>query len=211
LKTIGPVNHARLAIMISGRGSNMKAIMAAAHTPDYPARVTLVISDNLHAPGLETASRAGIPTMAIPRKDFDNKQAHEAAIIRALAQAHTQLIALAGYMRILSPHFVGFYEKRILNIHPSLLPAYKGLDTHERALADGVHEHGCSVHYVDASLDGGEVIGQARVPVCENDTPETLAARVLEQEHQLYPAMVAKIAQHIVEEHINGTQHWKGS
>jgi formyltetrahydrofolate-dependent phosphoribosylglycinamide formyltransferase len=169
---------ARLGILISGRGSNMKALIEAAHAPDSPYEVALVASNNPDAPGLEDAAAAGIATFAqshrgLPREAFD------ALIDGALRRAGVEWVALAGYMRLLSPGFIAGWHGRIVNIHPSLLPAYKGLDTHARALAAGEKRHGCTVHIVTPELDDGPVVAQAEVPVLDGDTAATLAERVL--------------------------------
>ncbi|KQX20216.1 phosphoribosylglycinamide formyltransferase [Sphingomonas sp. Root50] len=181
---------APLAILISGRGSNMSVLIEASRAPDCPYEVVLVASNNPDAPGLALARAAGIATFAhshkgLARADFD------AIIDRALRDAGVRYVALAGYMRILSEGFVAGWEGRMLNIHPSLLPKYKGLDTHGRAIAAGDAEGGCSVHVVTATLDDGEVVGQATVPILPGDTPEALANRVLVEEHRLYPAALS--------------------
>lgn len=185
---------ARVAVLISGRGSNMAAIVEASRRADSPYGVALVLSNVIDAPGLDFARAHGIPTAArshkgIKRPEFD-------AWIESELSAHgIEWVALAGYMRLLSPEFIAGREGRIVNIHPSLLPAYKGLDTHGRALADGVSRHGCSVHIVTPALDDGPVIAQAEVPVLPGDTPDILADRVLEQEHKLYPQALARLIQ----------------
>lgn len=173
---------AKIAVLISGRGSNMMALVEQAR--GY--QVVLVASDRPGAPGLAWAREHGLPTFALSPKDI-GKQAHEAALDGALRAAGVELIALAGYMRLLSPGFVARWAGRILNIHPSLLPAYKGLDTHARVLAAGDAVSGCTVHIVTEELDAGEVLAQAQVPVSPGDTAESLAARVLTAEHALYP------------------------
>jgi phosphoribosylglycinamide formyltransferase-1 len=180
----------RLAILISGRGSNMAALIAAAALPAYPAQVALVIADRPEAPGLALAAEAGIPTAVIPsagrpRRDF------EAALQAGLEAQEIGFVALAGFMRVLTPEFVARWEGRMLNVHPSLLPAFPGLDTHARALAAGVRLHGCTVHLVSAGVDEGPILAQAAVPVLEGDTAEALAARVLVQEHLLYAAALS--------------------
>lgn len=181
---------AKLAILISGRGSNMAALAYAARTPDCPYEVVLVASNDPQAPGLAFAQGEGIPTFALSHKGM--KRAEFDAVIDAeVRKAGAQYIALAGYMRLLSPEFVKNWEGRMLNIHPSLLPRYKGLETHERALAAGDKVAGCSVHVVTTELDDGPVLGQIEVAILPGDTPETLAARILVAEHQLYPRMLA--------------------
>lgn len=173
----------------------MAALIAAARNPSYPAEIALVISNIPSAKGLEIAEAAGIKTIAIPHKDYSNKSKFEEQILRALNEAKIELICLAGFMRVLSASFISHFEGQILNIHPSLLPAYRGLDTHKRALADGVKEHGCTVHLVVPELDAGPIIAQAKVPVIEGDTEETLSARVLAAENRLYPEALATVAQ----------------
>ena len=181
---------ARIAVFISGRGSNMAALLYAAKAADCPYEIALVAANDPDAAGLTLAKAEGIATFAhshkgTPRSQFD-------AIMSAAAHDHgAEYIALAGYMRLLSPEFVSEWPDRILNIHPSLLPAYKGLDTHERALAAGEGVSGCSVHVVTGELDDGPVLGQIEVAILPGDTPETLAARVLIAEHQLYPRVLA--------------------
>lgn len=183
----------KIAVMISGRGSNMNALIAAALKPDYPGQIVLVVSDRSDAPGLERAREFGIPAQAVSRKDFAGKAEHEAAIQAVLTQAGADLVCLAGYMRLLSRDFVHAWKGRMINIHPSLLPSFKGLDTHHRAIAAGCRIHGASVHFVTEDMDEGPVIAQAAVPVLSDDTPETLAARVLQVEHKLYPAALERL------------------
>ena len=192
------VGRKRLAVLISGRGSNMEAILSATTHEDYPAEIVLVLSDNPDAAGLHTAKDAGIKTCAFSRRDFDSRVAHEKAIISTIEADDADFVCLAGYMRILSNNFVERFEGRLLNIHPSLLPAYKGLDTHARALADGAELHGCSVHFVNAEMDGGPVIAQSSVPVLADDDEASLAARVLEAEHKLYPQVIRQVAEGVV-------------
>ena len=178
----------RVGILISGRGSNMEALIAASAAADDPAEIGIVLSNRAAAPGLETARRAGIAAMAIPARDFGaDRAAHEAAIDAALREAGCELVCLAGYMRLLTPFLVGSWAGRMLNIHPSLLPAFPGLDTHARALAAGVRLHGCTVHLVTEVMDEGPILAQAAVPVLPGDTEASLAARVLVQEHRIYP------------------------
>jgi phosphoribosylglycinamide formyltransferase-1 len=184
----------RTAIFLSGRGSNMKALAAAARRPDFPAEIALVLSDRPQAPGLEAALEAGLAAEAVDFRSFSGEPAFEAAIDARLRAAGVELICLAGFMRILSASFVERWEGRILNIHPSLLPDLRGLHTHERALAEGRAEHGCTVHYVSAELDAGPIIAKARVPVLPGDDPETLAARVLVEEHRIYPVALEVVA-----------------
>lgn len=179
---------AKLGILISGRGSNMQSIVAAAGDA---YEVVVVASDRPAAPGLAWALEHGIPTFALSPKDV-GKQAYEAALDAALRAAGAEYLALAGYMRLLSDEFVAKWRDRIVNIHPSLLPKYKGLDTHARAIAASDAVAGCSVHLVTEELDAGAVLGQAEVPVLPDDTKETLGARVLAEEHRLYPRVLAK-------------------
>ena len=181
-----------VAILISGRGSNMQVLVRAAANPAFPGQIVGVLSDRADAAGLVWASDHGLAVAAIERKAYADKAAHEAAIQTQLDAWGTRFIALAGFMRVLSTGFVTHWDRRMINIHPSLLPKFKGLDTHARALASGETEHGCSVHWVTPELDAGEVIAQARVPVLPDDTEETLSARVLVEEHRLYPDALAQ-------------------
>lgn len=185
----------RLGVLISGRGSNLQALIDAASDPTYPAEVALVISNKPDAAGLDRARAAGIPTLVLKPRDFADKAAHEAAMIAALEAAGVGLVCLAGYMRLLSPVFVTAWHNRLINIHPSLLPAFPGLDTHARAIEAGVWFHGCTVHYVRVEMDTGPIIVQAAVTVADDDNPDSLAARVLEQEHKAYPLAVRLIAE----------------
>ena len=185
----------RTAILISGRGSNMAALLAAAADTAYPASVALVLSNRADAAGLQRAEAAGAPTAVVESRAFrGDREGFERAVDAELARHGVELVALAGFMRVLTPAFVERWQGRLVNIHPSLLPAFPGLDTHARALAAGARLHGCTVHLVSAGVDEGPVIAQAAVPVLEADTAETLAARVLEQEHRLYPAALAWLA-----------------
>lgn len=184
----------RTAILISGRGTNMAALIEAARDPSYPAEIAIVISNIASAKGLEIAEAAGIKTLVISNKYYSTKTVFEEQILKALSESRIELVCLAGFMRVLSASFISHFEGRILNIHPSLLPAYRGLDTHKRALADGVKDHGCTVHFVVPELDAGPVIVQAIVPVLDGDTEETLSARVLIAENRLYPEALAKVA-----------------
>lgn len=186
----------RVAVLISGRGSNMAALIAAAFDLSYPAAISLVISNRADAAGLQRAETAGIPTLVIDHKPFGkDRAAFERTLDDALSAAHIDLICLAGFMRLLTPWFVARWEGRMINIHPALLPAFKGLDTHERALAAGVKLHGASVHFVTAETDSGPLIVQAAVPVHDADTPDTLAARVLAAEHRIYPLALRWLAE----------------
>lgn len=178
-----------IAVLISGRGSNMIALMEACSQPDFPAEIVLVLSNRPDAAGLETAKQAGIPTLCIDHKNFGkDRETHERAVDEAVRASGAELICLAGYMRVLTPWLVQQWANRMLNIHPSLLPAFPGLHTHEAALKAGAKEHGCTIHLVTDGVDEGPILAQARVPVLKGDTADTLAARVLEQEHKLYPA-----------------------
>lgn len=183
----------RTAVLVSGRGSNLAALIEAAHRPGYPAEIALVLSNEPAAGGLARAAEADIATAVVPHRGRD-KAAFEAALQAALEVHGIGLIALAGFMRVLSPAFVARWQGRLINIHPSLLPSFPGLDTHARVLAAGVRLAGCTVHFVSAEVDGGAIIGQAAVPVHPDDSAEALAARVLAAEHRLYPACLAAVA-----------------
>ncbi|WP_404403731.1 phosphoribosylglycinamide formyltransferase [Pelagibacterium halotolerans] len=184
----------RVAILISGRGSNMTALIQAAKNPDYPAKIVGVFSNRAAAPGLEYARTEGIPTATLAQSKFETRLDFESALTGILEDWHADFICLAGFMRILTPEFTTHWQGKAINIHPSLLPKYRGLDTHARAIASGETEHGCSVHFVTPGLDEGPVIAQARVPVAPGDTPDTLAARVLIEEHKLYPEALRMLA-----------------
>jgi formyltetrahydrofolate-dependent phosphoribosylglycinamide formyltransferase len=184
----------RAAILISGRGSNMSALIEAAKTPDYPAEIVGVFSNKLDAGGLSVAAAAGIATTALASKTYPDKAAFEAAMNDVLADWRPDIVCLAGFMRLLSPEFCRQWAGRLINIHPSLLPLHKGLHTHEQALTAGVSEHGCTVHFVTPGMDEGPTIAQARVPVLAGDTADSLAARVLVEEHRLYPRALAMLA-----------------
>jgi phosphoribosylglycinamide formyltransferase-1 len=185
----------KVGVLISGRGSNMEALLSAAAAPDYPAEIVLVISNRPQAAGLQTARDLGIPAQAIDHKAVDDHQAFEIELTKALAAAGVELVALAGFMRVLTASFVARWHDRLINIHPSLLPLFPGLDTHERALDAGVKLHGCTVHFVRAEMDAGPIIGQAAVPVLADDDADSLAARVLTAEHRLYPHCLRLIAE----------------
>ncbi|HEU0062370.1 MAG TPA: phosphoribosylglycinamide formyltransferase [Hyphomicrobiaceae bacterium] len=184
----------RLAILISGRGSNMLALLEAARAPDYPAEVAAIVSNRPEAAGLAWARAQGLPATLIDHKAYASREAFDAAVDQVLAEAGVELVALAGFMRIQSPEFVRKWHARQLNIHPSLLPAFKGLNPQAQALAAGVKISGCTVHFVTEALDGGPIIAQAAVPVCEGDTAQSLAARILRAEHTLYPQALALVA-----------------
>lgn len=185
----------RTAVLISGRGSNMASLIAAAAAPDYPAEIVLVVSNRPDAGGLARAGEAGVATDVVDHKAFGDRESFERALDARLRAAGIELVALAGFMRVLTPWFVERWENRLVNIHPSLLPDFRGVDTHRRALEAGVPEHGCSVHLVTLELDAGPVVAQERVPVLAGDTEATLAERVLQREHVLYPRALALVAE----------------
>lgn len=183
----------RVAILISGGGSNMERLVDAM-AGDHPARAVVVGANNAKAGGLAKAAARGIATFVVDHRAYGSRAEFEDALHRHLLAHSPDIICLAGFMRVLSAQFVAKWQGKMLNIHPSLLPKYKGLNTHARALAAGDKQAGCSVHLVTAALDGGEVLGRAEVPIEPGDTPDSLAARVLQQEHQLYPAILAQFA-----------------
>jgi phosphoribosylglycinamide formyltransferase 1 len=185
----------RVAVLISGRGSNMVALIEAAKDHDFPAEVVCVVSNKADAPGLALAASHGIATRVIAHKNFPAREAHEAALDAALEAEKPDIVCLAGYMRIMTAGFIEKWRGRMINIHPSLLPAFPGLNTHERALESGIAEHGCTVHFVTLGVDEGPVIAQACVPVLPGDTPESLSSRVLAAEHELYPAALRLVAE----------------
>jgi len=185
----------KVGVLISGRGSNLKALLDACAAPDFPAKIVTVIANRPGAGGLDHARAAGVAADVVDHKAYDGKPAFEAAVTAALEKAGVELLCLAGFMRVVSASFVRHWHGRMINIHPSLLPLFPGLDTHERALAAGVKLHGCSVHFVTEEVDGGPIIGQAAVPVLPGDDPASLAARVLAVEHRLYPACLRLIAE----------------
>lgn len=184
----------RVAVLISGRGSNMTALIEAAKSADYPAEIVGVFSNRAAAAGLDTARAEGIATATLAQSKFATRLDFENALTEILEGWNVDIVCLAGFMRILTPEFTAHWSGRMLNIHPSLLPDFKGLDTHERALAAGVSEHGCTVHFVTPGLDEGPTILQARVPVLPGDTADDLAARVLVEEHKLYPEALRLVA-----------------
>ena len=184
----------RVAILISGRGSNMVSLIEAAKAPDYPAEIVLVLSNRPDAAGLAHARSVGIPACAIDHTAFPDRATFDAALGAELRAAGVELVCLAGFMRIFSAGFVEAWAGRMINIHPSLLPLFKGTHTHAQALAAGVRLHGCTVHYVVPELDAGPIVAQAAVPVRAGDDPDSLAARVIVQEHRLYPAALALVA-----------------
>ena len=187
-------SRARVAILISGRGSNMASLIEAAAAADYPAEIVLVVSNRANAGGLDKARTAGIPTATVPHGDFPDRASFDGALMRELVSRDVEIVCLAGFMRILSDGFVEAWRGRMLNIHPSLLPAFKGLHPHAQALAAGAPVHGCTVHFVVPQLDSGPAVAQARVPVLPGDTEASLAARVLAEEHRLYPEGLAAVA-----------------
>lgn len=190
-----PQRRVRTAILISGRGSNMVALIEAARAADFPAEIVLVAANLPEAGGLERARAAGIATASVDHRPFGkDREAFERALDEVLRINEIELVALAGFMRVLTPWFVTRWQGRLLNIHPSLLPAFRGTHTHARALEAGVAEHGCTVHFVVPELDAGPTILQAKVPVLPGDDEASLSARVLEQEHAIYPRALALVA-----------------
>jgi phosphoribosylglycinamide formyltransferase-1 len=186
----------RVAILISGRGSNMVALIGAAQDASYPAEIVVVISNDPAADGLQRATAAGIRTATVDHRKFGkDREAFERALQAELEAQQVELVCLAGFMRLLTPWFVRQWQGRLLNIHPALLPAFKGLDTHARALAEGVSEHGATVHFVVPEMDSGPIIAQAAVPVHSGDTEAALAARVLAVEHRIYPQALRWVAE----------------
>jgi phosphoribosylglycinamide formyltransferase-1 len=188
------MSRAKVGILISGRGSNMSALIEAAKSPDYPAEIVGALSNRASAPGLEIAASHGIATASLAQSKFFSREMFEDTMTLMLESWEVDYVCLAGFMRILGEDFVNRWSGRMINIHPSLLPAYKGLDTHARVLADGATEHGCTVHFVTPGLDEGAPILQARVPVLPGDTEASLAARVLVEEHRIYPEALRLLA-----------------
>ncbi len=202
-------NKKRVGILISGRGSNMMSLIAAARDPDFPAEIACVLSNRPEAEGLFKAAGAGLPTRAIDHKRFRERSEFETELDAALHAFKVDLVACAGFLRLMTPAFVERWRNRMLNIHPSLLPAFPGLYTHARALAAGVKVTGCTVHVVRAEMDSGPIVAQAAVPVLDGDTAESLAARVLEAEHKLYPHALELFASgrvHIAGEKVSSPQ-----
>jgi phosphoribosylglycinamide formyltransferase-1 len=189
----------KVVVFISGGGSNMLSLAKAATAPDFPAEIVAVIADKAEAGGLDKAAALGIPTSSFVRRDFASKEAHETAILAELDRLQPDIICLAGYMRLLSATFIKRHEGRILNIHPSLLPLFPGLNTHRRALDADMKLAGCTVHFVTEGMDDGPIIAQAAVPIIAGDTPDTLAARVLTVEHRTYPLALKLVAEGKVE------------
>lgn len=185
---------ARVAILISGRGSNMMSLVEAARAPGYPAQIVVVISNRPDAPGLAWAKAQGLPVLALDHKLYESRAHFEGQLQSVLGMSKVDFICLAGFMRLLTPEFVEAWRDRMINIHPSLLPAFKGLHTHERALAAGVKITGCTVHFVRPEMDEGPILAQAAVPVLPNDTPRLLGERVLAAEHKIYPAALSLLA-----------------
>lgn len=185
----------KVGVLISGRGSNLKALIDACAAPDFPAEIALVISNKADAGGLEIAKAAGIATRVISHRDYDSRESFDREMTKALQSAGVEFICSAGFMRILSDEFVETWRDRQLNIHPSLLPAFKGLNVYQRALDTGCKISGCTVHFVRAAMDEGPIVAQAAVPVLEDDTPDTLAARILVEEHKIYPLALRLVAE----------------
>jgi phosphoribosylglycinamide formyltransferase-1 len=185
----------KLAVLISGRGSNLQALIDACAGPDFPAEIVLVLSNKQDAFGLERAKKAGIATEILNHKNFTDRDSFDAAMSELIEASGAELVCLAGFMRLLSDEFVRRWRNKLINIHPSLLPAYKGLHVHERMIEEGARFAGCTVHFVRPAMDEGPIIAQAVVPVLPVDTADTLAARILEQEHILYPLAVRLIAE----------------
>jgi len=177
----------RVGVLISGRGSNLQALLDACADPDFPARIVCVLSNNADAFGLQRAAGAGVPTTVVSHKDYPNRKTFDAAVNDALGKFDVEFLCLAGFMRILDGQFVARWRDRMINIHPSLLPSFPGLDTHQRALDMGVKVAGCTVHFVRADADTGPIIAQVAVPLLPDDDAETLAARILVEEHDIYP------------------------
>jgi phosphoribosylglycinamide formyltransferase-1 len=185
----------KVGVLISGRGTNLNSLIDACAAPDFPAEIVLVLSNKADAGGLDIARAAGIATRVVSHKDFASREEFDREMTAALKSAGVDFVCSAGFMRILSDEFVDTWRDRQLNIHPSLLPAFKGLKVHERVLEAGCKMSGCTVHFVRAAMDEGPIVAQASVPVLEGDTPETLSARVLEAEHQLYPLALRLVAE----------------
>jgi len=185
----------KVAVLISGRGSNLQALLDAAADPAYPAEIVLVISNIAGAYGLERAAKAGVPTLTIEHKAYPSREAFDAEMDKHIRAAGAELICLAGFMRLLSKDFSEAWNGRMLNVHPALLPSFKGLHTHRKAIEAGVKLHGCTVHFVTPELDDGPIIVQAAVPVLPDDDEDSLAARVLEQEHKAYPLALKLVAE----------------
>ncbi|MBA5776687.1 phosphoribosylglycinamide formyltransferase [Stappia sp. F7233] len=186
--------RSRVAVLISGRGSNMASLLEAAARPDYPAEIALVVSNRPDAGGLKRAAQAGVPTAVVDHKGKGSRQVFEEELDARLREAGIEIVCLAGFMRLLTPWFVNRWNDRLINIHPALLPSFKGLDTHARALAEGCRIHGATVHFVRAEMDAGPIIVQGAIPVLDGDDEAALAARVLAVEHRIYPQALALVA-----------------
>lgn len=198
-----PQHRVKTAVLISGGGSNMQALAEAAQNPNYPAQIDLVISNISGAGGIERANALGIQAFTLDHKAFETRENFERALDAILKQAGIELVCCAGFMRVLTPWLTSRWEDRMINIHPSLLPKYKGLNTHSRAIEAGDSEHGASVHYVTAELDGGAIIAQAHVKVAANDTPESLSEKVLKKEHPLFVSALSAVARKIQKDRCN--------
>ena len=185
----------KLAVLISGRGSNLQSLIDACSAADFPAEIVMVMSNKADAYGLERASDAGLATKALSHKDFEDRTSFDAAMTKIIEESGADMVCLAGFMRLLSDEFVHHWRDRLINIHPSLLPSFKGLHVHERAIEAGARFSGCTVHFVRPAMDEGPIVAQAVVPILQDDTPDDLAARILEQEHTLYPLAVKLIAE----------------
>ena len=204
------VKKLKLGVQVSGRGSNLQALIDACRDPSFPAEIALVISNIPDVYALTRAAEAGIATQVIPHKNFSGRAAFEDALDAAHRAAGVDLVCNAGFMRILSPHFVGLWRGKMINIHPSLLPSFTGLHTHRRALEAGVKLAGCTVHFVEAEVDAGAILVQAAVPVLPSDDEDRLAARILEEEHKAYPLAVRLIAEGRAA-YENGKIRWNGA
>lgn len=185
----------KFGVLISGRGSNMVALAEACASPDHPADIAVVVANDADAPGLRKAAEIGIPTDVVDHRDYPGRESFEEALLPVLAARDVEAVALAGFMRLLSSRFLSAFPERVLNIHPSLLPAFPGLDAHEQALEHGVRWSGCTVHMVTEEMDAGPIVLQAAVPVRQDDDVDSLSARILTQEHRIYPEAVRLLAQ----------------
>lgn len=194
MSNAGQQRKKRVVVLISGRGSNMMSLVEASRAPDYPAEIVSVISNRPDAAGLDWAGQMGIQTVALDHKSYPTRAAFDEALHAAIEASAAEIVACAGFMRLMTPELVARWHNRMINIHPALLPSFKGLDTHARALAAGVRIAGCTVHIVRAEMDTGPILGQAAVPVNDADTPDTLAQRVLAAEHRLYPRILSLFA-----------------
>jgi phosphoribosylglycinamide formyltransferase-1 len=190
-----PAERLRVGVLASGRGSNLQAILDAARAPDYPAQVVIVISDRERAQALERARAAGVEALFLDPKDFSDRQAYDTALVKELTARHVELMCHAGWMRILSPVYINAFAGRALNIHPSLLPSFPGLHAQRQALEHGVKVAGATVHFSDEGMDTGPIVAQASVPVLEDDTEDTLAARILAEEHRIFPGVIKLFAE----------------